>query len=128
MSKLNIKDDLINHNIYLSCILSFINTTTLSNRDMSVIRRRFKNNQLDETYILSLYNKSARESIILWHLDESYNNLVELLLNKIKIKLSNLLQSSVIENTLSEDTMRDIMWSSFTSTVGGSEEEDIFEN
>lgn len=109
MSKLNIKDDLINHNIYLSCILSFINTTTLSNRDMSVIRRRFKNNQLDETYILSLYNKSARESIILWHLDESYNNLVELLLNKIKIKLSNLLQSSVIENTLSEDTMRDIM-------------------
>lgn len=65
IDELNIKDKLIKHNIYLSCVLSFINTTTLSNRDITIIDRRFKRNQLDETYIMSLYTKSAKESIIL---------------------------------------------------------------
>lgn len=62
---LNIKDKLIKHNMYISCVLSFINTTTLSKRDMTIIERRFKKNQLNEAYVMSLYAKSANEPIIL---------------------------------------------------------------
>lgn len=119
VAELNVNDKLIEHNMYLSCVLSFINTTTLSNRDMSIINRRFKKNQLDENYIMSLYTKSAKEPIILWHLDDSYNNQVELILNKVKIQISKLLKNNIRSLSLPEEAIQDIMWSSFSSTVGG---------
>lgn len=124
ISKLNIHDRLIQHRIYNSCILSFINIVTLSNRDMKILNRRIDRGQLDENYVVSLYSKNTIDSIILWRLDDTYKNMVSLLVNKIKNRVSSVLQDNIKDVTLSEDTIRDIMWSSFKSTVGEEDYED----
>lgn len=124
INKLNIHDRLLQHRIYNSCVLSFINTVTLSNRDMRILNRRIERGQLDENYVISLYSKNTDDYIILWHLDDTYKNMIGLLVNKIKNRVSNVLQNNIKDVTLSEDTIRDIMWSSFKSTVGEEDYED----
>lgn len=76
------------HNIYMSCMLSMLNGMTLSVLDeqhLSDIRR-------SETVYINLYNKlyeeSLEQSIILFHLDESFRSYITILVRRFRIEFS----------------------------------------
>lgn len=71
-------------NIYISCLLTFLNSITLSKIDLERISN-FKRNMLskDEFYI-NLYKKNAENSVILFHLPDSMRDYIEVLVRELK--------------------------------------------
>ena len=75
-------------NIYISCLFSFLNLITLSKKDKE--RIKFYKDKIYENpnLIYYLFDKQ-RNDIILWHLDNSYSNIIKLILNNVKMQICN---------------------------------------
>lgn len=108
-------DKVLFHDIYISCLLTVLNQVTLSNASKEKLSK-VKGN-IRESYIDELYAKEMKESVILYHLEESYENYIFVMVNKIKrlicVDLQQLLDSyqvpdsvmkSILASPLSEIT------------------------
>ena len=71
------------HNIYISCLLSVLNSFTMSNEN----KRRLKNKQQRglsvDNLLESIYREERKDSIILYNLDNKLYNYISTLVNKI---------------------------------------------
>lgn len=76
-------------NIYTSCLLSFINLITLSNKNKKRFKSFLKTHVLNDDYINSLYKEEQANYIILYHLDESMHDYINILVNEIKFIIIN---------------------------------------
>lgn len=76
---------LIRKNIYLSCLLSFLKSITLSTQNIKRITRRESKNIVDNDNLsIKLYQTERESSITIWHLDaKKYYKIINLLLKKI---------------------------------------------
>lgn len=74
-------DKIIYKNLYMSCLLSFLSSITLCNQAKARIT---KTPSLNYGAVARLYNKEKSNCIILWHLDESFRDYVQLHLNLIQ--------------------------------------------
>lgn len=72
------------YNIYVSCLLTFLNSITLTNFDINRIRKYSKNtsNKLDS--LVSLYKEESNQPPILFHLDENMSDYIMVLVRKMK--------------------------------------------
>lgn len=70
------------NNIYVSCLLTILNQITL-NRSAQEKLSKIKGNVKD-SYIDELYAKEMKNSVILYHLDDAFENYIFVLVNKIK--------------------------------------------
>lgn len=70
------------NNIYLSCLLTLLNSITLTNKDKELVTNLSEN--LYEDKLEKLYYKESQNCVILFHLPESMNNYIFVLCNKIK--------------------------------------------
>lgn len=82
------QDTPIWNNIYISCMLSLLNSITLSNRDIK------KLNNLKRVYDISglitdiIHKQQKEDYIILFHLDDDMHDYIKVLVNRIKHSLS----------------------------------------
>ena len=98
-------------NIYISCLLSFLNSITLRNKDIKRIQNFKRPNSYNDTLLSKLYTKERYSSTILYHLDDSMYNYITVLTNRIRHKLSAELSYSLHTYTNSYTTMKNLLMS-----------------
>ena len=77
-------NDLYIQNIYVSCILSFLNSVVLSKKHRAKLNKLRKDGKLTQEYIDKLYKKERENCIILYHLDDSMKDYIKVLVNEIR--------------------------------------------
>ena len=107
------KNKLLCKNLYMSILLTFINSVTLSNVNIERIERNKNKNKNFEELLVKLYRAEQENAVILWHLDESMHDYVQVLYNKLKYKLSNSLMDTQNSFKLTDDVMQAIIASSY---------------
>lgn len=72
------------HNIYISCLLTFLNMITLqpSAEKKLIAQENYVYNMPDVTD--KVYKENSNNSVILWNLDSSMKDYIQVLVNKIK--------------------------------------------
>lgn len=104
-------DKLLMKNIYLSCLLTVLNGLTLSDIDIEKLQSTYSS--IDSKYKLlsRLYAKNRKNSLILYHLDDSYKDYIVVLSNKIfKALKEDLTEMSHQSFYLSNDAITDMLY------------------
>lgn len=85
-------------NIYISCMLTILNSITPNTKDTTHIGSIVRSDKIRENLYDKVYH-SMRNDVILYHLDDSYEDYIKVLINRIKngarIELSQLIYTSV---------------------------------
>jgi hypothetical protein len=102
------------NNIYISCMLSFLNSITLKNRDIKRINNFKRPNSLNDELLNKLYLNERYNSTILFHLDDSMYNYITVLTNKIRHKLASDLSQSLHYYTPSHINMKNLIMSNIS--------------
>lgn len=98
------------NNIYLSCLLSFLNSITLKNRDikrvknLSTIEKRVK--ATEQLYILE-----SNDSTILYHLDESMRDYITVLTRSVKHAIAKDISLTIHSCIPTEDNLKNLVLS-----------------
>lgn len=98
-------------NIYISCMLSFLNSITLRNKDIKRIENFKRPNSFNDNLLTKLYLNERYSSTILYHLDDSMYNYITVLTNKIRHRLSKELSQSLHSYTPTHITMKNLLMS-----------------
>lgn len=77
-------DPLTLHNLYISCSLTLLNQFTLSNKNKKRLDDRVRSSYNIEDFINKAYVEEIKDSVILFHLDPTLKNYVEVLTNRIR--------------------------------------------
>ena len=99
----------IARNLYMSCLLTFISNVTLKNATLDKIKEKEQEAKLTGDYIIKQYQKEKEEEPILWNLDESYRDLIILLINKVRVRISDTLNEIRNSYTLPDDIVNSII-------------------
>lgn len=103
-------DKLLMKNIYLSCLLTVVNSFTFTKEDIDKLRDTYSS--IDSKYRLMsrLYAKNRENSLILYHLDNSYSDYIKVLSNKVFKQLKDdLSEISSQSYHLADDVIMDIL-------------------
>ena len=106
------KDDkLLMENIYISCLLSVINSFTFTEVDIENISSTYSLPESKYKYITRLYKKNRDNCIILYNLEESYHDYIQIIVRRIFKKLQDdiiyLSRSSV---DISDDVLSELIY------------------
>ena len=99
------------NNIYISCLLSLLNSITLKNKDIKRLNGFKRPNSLTNELLNDLYLEERYNSVILYHLDNCMYNYIWVLTNKIRHHLSTELSQSLHTHTPSNITMKNLLMS-----------------
>lgn len=118
------KDDrLMCRRLYMSVLLSFLNGITFSNPGIEKLKRReIKALDTDST-ALKMLEKEKETSALLWRLDESLLNYIEMLTNKVRRKFGRDLVEIKKSYELPEEDLNAIMMSAYNTDQSDSNEE-----
>ena len=108
--------------LYMSSLLTFINSLTLSDKDIKKIEKKKSIKEKEDLYIRSL-KREREDSIIVWHLDDSYKDYIKILNNKIRRDADKELTETKTSFNLSDSELEGVMMTAFSNT-GGLYEED----
>lgn len=122
------RDRLLFRRLYISCYLSLLNQVTFANKVQKKLLKRVNSNKdgdRGEYAIKSYYYKNHldKDSIILWHLDESFHDYVFVLVRRIKETFSKNLSDDYHAGDIHENEIDIILNSAFDTLVSNSEEE-----
>lgn len=79
-------DKLILYRLYISCLLTFINHLTFTQEVQSILDEKKATNKLTQNYLNKVKEKELDDTkIILWHLKDEMQDVVRVLVHKIKI-------------------------------------------
>lgn len=96
-------------NIYTSCLLTFMDSITISNRDLQCIKeKKFRLNDVMNRY----YTELRYRKPILYHLDDSMSNYISVLVNEIRHVLASQLSFQLRSYTSSESASKSIIYNS----------------
>ena len=116
-------DALVARRLYISVLLSFLNGVTLTNQGIEKLKRReIKMLDTDNTAIKML-EKEKEISTLLWRLDESLINYVEILTNKVRRKFGRDLIEIKKSHELPEEDLKAIMMSAYNTDQTDNDEE-----
>lgn len=76
-------DKVMMHNIYLSCLLSVLNSFTMSNENIRRLKNKQNRNLPVDNLLESIYREEKQNAIILFNLDISMYNYISTLVSKI---------------------------------------------
>lgn len=100
-------DALMVHRLYLSCLMTLLQSVTLSADNEEKLRSRMNKGSYN-SYMNKLYQIEKERSITLWKLDDSYSDYVYVLTNVCRRKIVEQL-TSVIKSYEITDTMMSAM-------------------
>lgn len=105
-------DKTLMNNIYVSCLLTFLNSITLTNKDKNRISNLKYN--VKDSILYQIYRAQSKDSVILYHLDESLHDYIYVLTNEIKHLISKDL-SQVMDTYIPSDSNMISMFSDYVS-------------
>lgn len=105
-------DKLFCKRLYISCLLSLINSMTLSKTKLQKIAKKSDINEREELFLKSL-QRERRNAVIVWHLPETYRDLIQVLVNKVRKELDNEITQTKNQFSLSDADLENIMMSAF---------------
>ena len=103
--------------LYQSCLLTFLSSITLTNNAIDKLASKQEAKVISDNYIIKQYQKNLEESLILWHLPQDYSDIVILLVNKIRSRMSEEINSVVAANNIPDDVIDAIVASAYDEKV-----------
>ena len=114
-------DKILFNHIYLSCLLSVINSFTFTETDMSNIESTYSLPKSKYKYITKMYKKNRDNCVILYNLPDSYYDYIKILVRRIFNKLrEDIAYLSKSDLSISEDILSELIYLELdgsTSTV-----------
>lgn len=107
-------DKTITNNLYISCLLSLINGVTLNIKLEEQIQEKVDSGTIRDKFVISNRIKNLEDSIILWHLDSTYTDIIRVLLNRVKVMFIESVDDIVKKYDVSPDVLDAML-----STNGG---------
>lgn len=114
-------DVLMSKKLYMSCLLTFINSMTLSNKKIEKIKRKKDINKKEDLFLKNL-QREKQDAVMTWHLDDSFKDYISVLTNKIRREINNDINDIQISYSLSDSELNGIMASAFSNTGNNYEE------
>lgn len=100
--------------LYISCMLSLLDRITLPNEYLNRLKTKIDiSPSFNEVNYYKKYLNS--ESVILWHLDSSYSDLVKVILNKTNLELINSIKELSDDIKVSDSEFNNILVSGFVT-------------
>lgn len=117
-------DKVMCKNIYLSCILTFLDSITLPNQVKSRLDKKEDKNTLQDNDIITSFQKQKNQCCVLWHIPESLSDYIIVLTNKIKNEFAKMVEDSRDRYMLTDEVLHSIMMTSYnTYDVRGDDNE-----
>lgn len=98
-------------NLYISCLLTFLNSITLKNKDIERLSSFKRETTLTAELIEGLYLKERQNGVIIYHLDPSMENYIAVLTNKIRHAISKELSATLHSHQPVCTTMKNLLMS-----------------
>lgn len=106
-------------NLYISLLLSFVDSITLTNSFLSKYNKRKVKDKQADTRLIKIYMDQQDNKPILYHLPESLSDYVKVLLNEVKKDFAMNLMDTKSAFNLSDDTIKNIIASIYTENDMG---------
>ena len=104
-------DKVLLKNVYVSCLLSVINSLTFTEIDLDNIKNTYSLPESKYKYIDKLYKKNRDNCVVLYNLPEKYHDYIQIIVRKIFTKLKediNYLTKNDVE--ISNDTLSELVY------------------
>ena len=106
-----LNDKLLMKNIYISCLLSVVNSFTFTQTDLKNMQNTYTLPDTKYKYIAKLYKLNRDNCTLLYHLDNSFYNYITVLVRKIFNELQkDLVYLSKEDVTISDSVLSDIVF------------------
>ena len=99
----------------MSCLLTFINSMTLSNDKIKKISNKRNIADKEDLYIKSL-QRERQDAVMTWHLDDSFKDYVRVLTNKIRRDIENEIANTQKSFSLTDSELEGIMTTAVYNT------------
>ncbi|MBO7696656.1 MAG: hypothetical protein J6T10_28850 [Methanobrevibacter sp.] len=109
--------DIFIQNIYISCILSFLNSVVLSKKNEKRLLQLKKDGRLSQEHIDRLYKKERDSCVILYHLDSSFKDYIKVLVNEIRHLVSHDLSEILNDGINYESNIKNMLILSINSDL-----------
>lgn len=113
------KDKLMRKRLYLSCLITFLKSVTLSNANKCKIEKRKEKNNLTDEFLFKIYQQEKDESATLWHLDSSMRDYIIVLVNIIRKEFSKKIIDTKKSFELPDYIVESILMSAYEKYSGG---------
>ena len=107
-------DKTTTNNLYVSCLLSLINGITLNIKLEEQIQEKVENGTIRDRYVITNRLKNLENSVILWHLEDKYTDVIKVLINRVKVMFIESINNVVRKYEVSPDILDAML-----STNGG---------
>lgn len=118
VSKIPHKDKAYIENIYMSCLLSLLQSMTLSKTNKLRVENLIRSNKLTFVKLNNIYATEKENSKVYYHIDPKDKQLVDVLVNKLRhiiaADLSGILHENIGSN-YSQDVLMSAIYSDFSS-------------
>lgn len=108
-------------NLYVSCMLTFINNITPSIQEMSHIENISRSDKIRDNLYDKIYSQLPDE-VILYHLDDSLKDYVKVLVNQVKQLARKELVDIIQTNSFTDDIINDMHKNITNDLYGGNNE------
>lgn len=110
IADLSIKDKEIKYNIYMSILLTFVDSLTAPRRLKEVVQCT------ESSMLFHIAKQRQREQVKLWHLDSKYENYVRLVYRKVNENLLDLIKYTIQSLTPTDKELDGILNSAYVLT------------
>lgn len=112
------KDVIIRKNIRLSCYLSVLGSVLFTEQTVDDIVSKYKTPEAKYNYLCNMYEQNKNNSIVLYHLNETFRNYITVLVRKIwGLIESDIRLLSVEDHYVSDSVLADIAFSELDGRV-----------
>lgn len=99
------------HNIYISCLLSILNSVTMSNQNIKRVRNKISRRLPVGTLLDSIYKEERKDYIILYNLDKSMYNYISTVTKQLFKLIQKDLRYIIGSYEFSESVIQSILFS-----------------
>ena len=103
------KQPLLIKNIYISCLLSVINSLVFTQNDLDGLRDKYVTQEAKTQYLYKSYKNNKNNCVIIYHLSSSYRPYITILVRQIFTLIGNDIKELCKENiSIPEDVLMNI--------------------
>ena len=106
-------NELTRHRLYISCMLTLLNSITLP-RDSSLLKSRGRNKNTNDTLFIEALSREREKPTIMWNLNDNLSSQVKVIVNKVRKDLSENINEVSKDHTLPDDVVDLILSNAFS--------------
>ena len=103
------KDKTMVHRLYVSCLITFLNSITLSKNNYNKLFEDGRIKKVSELYIDNIYAEEIANALTCWRLPDNFKPYINVLLARIKQNVASDIKSLIHDYEPSENIIQDIL-------------------